>query len=108
MRPDVHAGGVPPYEEWLAVLDGLVHERERPGGDLLVDRFHPLFRKRTGIFDLSSGEGVDHTAGTELLLEFGILGVVNVLRLFFGIQVIEIAEEFVEAVRARKKLIAIT
>jgi hypothetical protein len=37
----------------------------------------------------------------------GIFRVIRVFRLFFGIQVIEIAKEFIETVRGRQEFIAI-
>ena len=53
------------------------------------------------------GPGVQHAARPELLLELGVLRVVGVLRLLLGVQVIEVAEELVEAVRGRQELVAI-
>ena len=45
--------------------------------------------------------------GTEFEFELGVLGIVGVLRLVLGIQVIEIAEELVEAMNRRQKLVAV-
>jgi hypothetical protein len=39
-------------EEQLAGLVGVVDERERPGGDLIIDRFHPLLGQRAGVLDM--------------------------------------------------------
>jgi hypothetical protein len=50
---------------------------------------------------------VEHAARPELLLELRIFWIVRVLRFLLGVQVIEIAEELVEAVRGRKKLVAV-
>ena len=109
VREDVHAGGVPPDEERLAVLVRVVHEVERLGGDLLVDRLHALPGQRTGVLDLlgPSGEAVDHAARAEPLLELGVLRVVGVLRLLLGVEVVEVAEELVEAVAGRQHLVAV-
>ena len=52
MRDDVHAGGVEPQEERLAVSPGLVDELERLIEDLVVDRLHPFRIERAGILDL--------------------------------------------------------
>jgi hypothetical protein len=41
------------------------------------------------------------------LLEFRIVRIVRVLRFVLGVEVIEIAEELVEAVNRRQKLIAV-
>ncbi len=50
---------------------------------------------------------MDHPAGAELLKELGILRVVVALRLLLGIEVIEVAEEFVEAVDRRQMLVLV-
>jgi hypothetical protein len=50
---------------------------------------------------------VDHTPRAEFFLELRIFGVVVRLRLLFGIEVIQVAEKLVEAVRRRQMLIAI-
>ena len=50
---------------------------------------------------------MEHAARAELLLERRILGIVGQLRLFLGVQVIEVAEELVEAVHGRQVLVAI-
>ncbi len=54
VRPDVHAGGVPPDEERLAVLVRLVHEVQRALGDLFVDRLHALLGQRAGVLARSA------------------------------------------------------
>src|SRR4029079_16337596 len=51
---------------------------------------------------------MDHAARPEFLLEFRVLRIVDVFRLLFGIQVVEVAEEFMEAIGGRQRLIAIT
>jgi hypothetical protein len=50
---------------------------------------------------------VDHAARAEFLLERGILRIIDVLRFLFRIEVIEVAEEFVEAVRGRQELVTV-
>ena len=88
--------------------------------DLLIDGFHALLGQRAGVFNgllaysapagisrrviLVSCEAVQHASGSELLLECRILGIVGQFRLFFGVQVIEIAEEFVESVHGRQDI----
>ena len=90
---------------------------------LVVDRLHALLGQRTGVFDRLladlaearidrrivgvGGQGVEHAARAELRTERGILRIVLVLRLLLGIQVIEIAEELVEAVQRRQKLVLV-
>ena len=46
--------------------------------------------------------------GTVFFLELGILRIEIAFRLFLGIQVIEVAEEFVEAVIGRQMLVVVT
>jgi hypothetical protein len=50
---------------------------------------------------------VEHAAGAVPLLEFRILGIVGQFRFFLGVQVIEIAEEFIEAVDGRQVFIPV-
>ena len=80
-------------------------------GDLVVDRLHALLAERTGAFDLLRairiGPAVDHAAGLVLLDQRGILEVVLVLELFLGVEVVERAEELVEPVRGRQRLVRV-
>ena len=46
--------------------------------------------------------------GPNFLANSGLFRIVFAFRLFLGVQVIEIAEEFVEAVHGRQELVAIT
>src|SRR5205814_7767019 len=113
-----------PYEPWLAVLLALVDELGRGGEDLLVHRLHPLLRQWAGVLTALLaplpeaavvGEcarrvrrvAVEHAARAEPLLERGVLRVVGVLGLLFGIQMVEVAEELVEAVDRRDELVAV-
>ena len=50
---------------------------------------------------------LQHAARAELRAELGILRVVRILRLVLGVEVIEIAEELVEAVDGRQELVAV-
>jgi len=51
---------------------------------------------------------VDDAARSEALLELGIRRIGALLRLLLGIEVIEIAEEFVEAVIGRQVFVAVS
>jgi len=109
MRAKVHARGVPPHEERLAGL-GLALDELLGGRDgLFVDSLHALLGERAGVLDrlatLTVGLGLQHPSRAELLEEFGILRVVAVLRLFLGVEVIEAAEELVEAVHGGQVLV---
>ena len=87
-----------PTEEGLARLVLAIDEIDRGGGEFLIHRLHPLLHEGSGVLDLAVGERVDDAARAESLLELGALRIVGILRLFLGIQVIEVAEELVEAV----------
>ena len=50
---------------------------------------------------------LQHAARAELRLELGILRVVGILRLVLGVEVVEVAEELVEAVDGRQELVAV-
>ena len=53
------------------------------------------------------GPAVEHAAGLVLLDQRGILEVVLVLELFLGVEVVERAEELVEPVRGRQRLVRV-
>ena len=91
----------------LSAFFGALHEVERLGRDLLVDGLHALPGQRPGVGDASVVEAVDDAPRPELLLQRGILEVVRVLRLFLGVQVVEVAEELLEAVRRRQHLVTV-
>jgi hypothetical protein len=114
MGAQVHARGVEPDEERLAVLVRAVDEipRCRPG--FVVDRLHPLFRQRSGVLDLLAalavGPAVQHSARAEVLPEVGevLLGrIIPQFRLFLRVQMVEIAEELVESMHRRQVLVPV-
>ena len=111
VRAEVHAGSVPPAEERLAGLHLAPDEVDGRVGRVVVDRLHPLPGERAGVLDplraVGIGPRVDHTPRTEALAELGILRVVLVLRLLLGVEVVEVAEELVEAVHGRQVLVAV-
>ncbi len=122
MRDDVHARRVEPAEERLAVLFSLVDEVEGQVADFVIDRLHAFWIKRAGIFnpllaDLAPARHlgrvidvgrprVNHVSRANDIQEF--LRVVGMRRVFHRIEVIEVTEEFVEAVNGRQELIPIT
>jgi len=87
---------------------GLVHEAERRPGDFLVHRLHALFGQRAGVFNRAAGVAVNNTTRAEFLFELRVRRIIGVLRLFLGVQVIQIAVELVEAVIGRQHVIAIS
>ena len=107
-------------------LAGLVlplDEVHGPGGDVVVDRHHPLLGQRTGVradllADLAEarihgrvvlvrGLAIHHAARSELRAERRILRVVRQFRLFLGVQVVEVAVELVKAVHGGQEFVAI-
>jgi hypothetical protein len=129
---EVHAGGVEPDEEGLAVGLGLLHKGLRLGNDFPgIEVLHPLLSQRASVLallfaDLTEarvlgrvvdvgGDTVEHTTGAELLLVvfdiarvgLGEVLVIALLGLFLSIQVIEVAEELVEAVHSRQMRVTI-
>ena len=107
MGEDVHFSRVPPQEERLVSLCSAFHKVKSLGIDFFIDGFHPLFSQWPRVFDASIGEAVHDTAWTEALLEFGIFGIIWILRLFFSIQVVEITKEFIETVCCRQHFVAV-
>ena len=123
MREDVHPRRVEVAEPGAALLGLALHEVERRREELLVHRLHPLAGQRAGVLDhlladlaelridrrvvLVGRLALQHAARTELLPELRILRIVGVLRLLLGVEVIEIAEELVEAVHRRQMLVAV-
>ena len=90
---------------------------------LVVDGLHALLGQGSGVLDLLlpylaearidgwvvrvGRESMQHAARTEFRSERWVLRIVLVLGLLLGIQMIEIAEELVEAVQRRQKLILV-
>ncbi|MNP03154.1 hypothetical protein D3C76_950290 [compost metagenome] len=104
----MHAGGVHPDEERLVRLGLLLDERLRGGGGFVVDGFHALGGQRAGVLDAAVGVGMDHPARRGGLDEVRIiLRPVGALRLLLGVQVVEVAEELVEAVIGRQEFVAV-
>ena len=75
--------------------------------ELLVSRFHPLAGQGARVLDLAVRERTDDAAGSETLPERGVLGIEVGFRLLLGIEVIEVAEEFVESMIAGQELILV-
>ena len=84
-----------------------VDEIQRRGEKFLIHRFHALARERAGVLDLPVRVGVNDATRPEAFTELGILGIVRVLWLFFGVQVVEVAEELVEAMIGGEELVFI-
>ena len=119
----MHAGGIEPGKERFLVAVRPVNEVEGGAQKFLVHCLHALLAERTGvgaallaplaetrILARRIGDGrraAKDAARTEAQLELRVLRIVGVLGLVFGIQVVEIAEELIEAVNRRQKLVAV-
>ena len=88
-----------------------LHESQRFLGDFLVDGLHAFLAERAGALDLLRavrvGPGMNHAARLELLDHCRILEIVRVLELFLRVEVVERAEELVEAVGGRQVLVGV-
>src|SRR5215469_3715071 len=105
MSEDVHASRIKITEERFTCLVLAVHEIERCGQEFFVNRFHPLFGQWTGILNLAVSVGMNDPTRPKTLLEFGIFWVVGILRLFFGIEVVEVTKELVKTMVTGEKLV---
>ena len=100
-----------------------VDEVERGVEEFLVHRLHALLGQRTGVLDrlladpaeprilgrivLVGRLALQHAARAELRPERRVLRIVGMLRLVLGVEVVEVAEELVEAVDRRQELVAV-
>ena len=123
MRPEVHARRVEPRKERLARFVLPLHEVDRGPRGFIIDRLHALLGERAGILDLLLADlaearidrrivgvgrpSVKHAARPELLQVFRILRIIGQLRLLLGVEVIEVAEELVEAIDCRQALVPV-
>jgi len=122
----VHVRRVEPEEERGVSGCLAVDEVEPVLEDLVVDRLHPLPRERSRVLDalladpapawlvggvvLVRGPAVQDAARPEPLAEVReVLGrrVVRRLRVLLGVEVVEVAEELVEAVQRGQELVAV-
>ena len=106
---DVHARGVHPDEERLTRLHLPLHEVDGGGRGFVVDRLHALAGQRAGILGLAVSVAVQHAARR---VGLGVCRVllrpVRAFGLLLGVQMVEVAEEFVEAVVGRQELVPVT
>ncbi len=121
MRDDVHAGRIQPHEERLAVSLGLVHEIDGKIADLVIHGLHALRIQGARVLDLLFADlaparhhrgivhvgrpAMHHVARADHVQK--ILRVVGVRRIFHRVQVIQIAEEFVEPMDRGQELIEV-
>src|SRR5271170_3083557 len=123
MREYVHSRRVHVAKPRPALLGLSLHEVEGGGHELFVHRFHSFLGERPRVLDrlladlserwidggvvLVGGLAFEHATRTELLPEVRVLRVIGVFRLFFGVEVVEVAEKLVEAMDRRQMFVTI-
>jgi hypothetical protein len=79
--------------------------------DLVVDGLHALFALRSGVKDRLSavriGFALEDSARPKFFLKVRVVGGGAMARLFHRVQMVEQAEELVEAMRCREKFVLI-
>src|SRR5271170_6285898 len=105
----MHAGEVHPRKEWRSRV-GLLGDEVLAGFcGFVVNGFHPLYGQRSGVFDLAVRIRVDDAARVVALQEIGIIAEpVWAFGFFFRVEMIEIAEEFIEAVIGGQEFVFIS
>jgi hypothetical protein len=104
---DVQAGRVDPEEEGLAVGRAGAEVVGRLREDVVVEGLHPFGRERPFVGDRAGSLAGHDAARIVLVAELRIGRAVGVLEILVGVQVIEIAEELVEAVVAGQMLVEV-
>ena len=94
-------------EEWLVRLVCSIHEVQGCRRRFVVNGFHPFAVQRAGVLDVSVGARFDDASRAEFLLEFWGLRIINIFRFFLRVQVVQVAQELVEAVVGRKHFVAV-
>ena len=123
VREDVHPRRVEIAEPGAALFRLPIDEIERRSEELFIHSLHALLGERSRVLDrlfahlaelLVDGRVVlvgcfalQHAARAEFLSERRVLRIVRIVRLFLGIQVVEVAEEFIESMHGWQMLIAI-
>ena len=118
MGEDMHARRVHPAEERFPGLDLPLHKVDGGAGRLVVDRLHPFVRQRAGVLDSAcrrcpnapapsghprrSPSSESRRAAIVLDKVRVVLRPVGALGLLLGVEVVEVAEELVEAVNGRQ------
>ncbi len=108
----MHTCGIEPQEERLVVRLRFVQPLEGDIADFFIHGLHPRRIKSAGVFDPLLADlaparvyrcivgfgrkAVNHVAGADLVQQ--LLRIAGVRRVLHGVEVIEVAEELVEAV----------
>src|SRR5262245_43550431 len=120
----MHVRGVDPNEERLAGRLLTLNELHRARGDVIVNRLHTFGGEWTGVLaplttDAAEARivgsvilvgclAIEHAARTEFFSEFGILRIVDVLRLLLRVEVIEVSVKLVKSMHGRQEFVAIS
>ena len=86
---------------------GFFHEIESAGSHFRVDSLHPFHRQGAGVLYPAISVRMNNTPGAELLAKCWILWVVDIFRLVLGVEVVQVAEELVEAVVGGQVLVPV-
>jgi hypothetical protein len=127
VRAEVHVSGIQPAEEGLSFLVLLPDPVLRRSDELIVTSLHSLFGQRSGVLNLLLPDApvtlvdsrilsvgcpaVQHAARRDLLIEFRkiLLGwPIRQFRFLFRIQVVQVAEKFVEPMHGRQVFVAVS
>ncbi len=123
----VHVGEVAPHEEGVARVVLTLDVVDRGVGDVIVDGFHPLRVQRPGVLDrlladraelgvvrfgglLVERLALEHAARLGQVVQPGIavlVRVIELLRFLLGVEVVQVAEELVEAVHRGQVLVEV-
>src|SRR5678815_4077907 len=117
MRPDMHARSIEIAEPGLSFFRFTVDEIFRRSQEFFIYCFHTFPGERPGIFNhlftdssklridsciiFSGCFAFQHATRPEFLLEAWILWIIRILWFFFSVEMIKIAEEFIEAMNSR-------
>src|SRR6185369_6628375 len=124
MCAQVHSCSVPPAEERFTCSLLSFDEINGSSTGLIIDRFHSFLCERTSVLNSlftdftkarvhrciigGAGFAFQHTARSPLRFKGWVLWIIGQFRFFFRIEVIEITEEFIEAIYCRQRFVAIT
>src|SRR5579864_6233922 len=120
MCPQVHVSKIHPAEKWRLFFGLFCNPLFRGCCELVIAGFHALLCKRARILNLLLSytapawlngrvvficrKAMQHATWSEILAKVREVlgtGIIRQFRLFFGVEVIQIAEKFIEPVRGR-------